>query len=266
MQNIILLLITVGSLGLATESGVTGIRSAALRESNIASENDAGAFQLNPALAADVKRVYLDGWHARLFEIKELPLSGGVLAFPIGAFAGGVAAIHLGHTLYTETRFTFNMSGNWRTGISAGLNVQYRQTDVARYGIDRVLSFDVGFAYQVSNVLRLAGVIQNLNHPQLNESGEELEPIIRMGCAYKPSEAATAFLAVMKEGAFQPEVVTGVEFAASDHFTFLSSVELNNMKPAGGFQVRVHNVFVNYALQYHFELGATHIAGISFVK
>lgn len=266
MRNIFLLLVISSCFGLATESGVTGIRSAALRESNIASENDAGAFQLNPALAAHVKSLYLEGWHARHFDLKELTLSGGLLTFPAGPIVGGIAVSHLGHSLYKKTRFTFNMSRIWPAGFSAGVNVQYRQTDVARYGSNRAFGFDIGIAYRMLNMLKFAGSIQNLNHPQINESGEELEPIIRMGCAYGPSEAATVFLAVMKEGVFQPEVSTGIEFAASDHFLLLSSIELNNMKPAGGFQVRVGNVLVNYSLQYHFELGATHIAGISFEK
>ncbi len=266
MRLIILLLVISNCFGLATEGGVTGIQSTALRESNIASKNDVGAFQLNPALAANVKRLYLDGWYTRLFNIKELPLSGGIMVFSVGKISSGIAVSHLGHSLYKETRFTFNTSRSWKTGFAAGVNMQYRQTDVLRYGSSNTIGFDGGIIYHASEVFSLAGSVQNINHPQINESGEDLEPIIRMGCAYKPSDVATVFLAVMKEGSFQPEVSKGVEFVSSDNLTLLISVELNDMTPSGVFQVRVGSIFVNYALQYHFELGATHITGISFAK
>ncbi len=261
-----MLLFLCSGVSTAIDNAVPGVRSAALRESNIAGKTTTGQFLVNPALSAYAEHLIIDTWHSRLFGLKELPLSGGSLILPNETVNIGLSIQHFGHSLYQEMMLTANLSRAWESGIHAGGNLRYLRTDVQRYGNSSLFSLDAGFIYDVFTCLRFGGSISNMNHPAVNKFGEELSPIIRFGCAYDPADNATVYLAVQKDGAFQPEVSMGMEISPVESFTFFSGVLLNDVKPAAGILVKIKRVQMNYALQHHFELGATHVAGLSFVK
>jgi len=261
-----MLLFLCSGVSTAIDSAVPGVRSAALRESNIAAKTTPEQFLINPALSAYVESLTIDTWHSRLFGLKELPLSGGSMVLPYRIANLGLAVQYFGHSLYQEMMLTANLSRRWQSGVHAGVNVRYHRTDVQRYGNSSVLSIDAGFIYEALTCLRFGGSISNMNHPAVNKFGEELSQIVRVSCAYDPADNAAVYLAVQKDGAFEPEVSIGMEISPIESFTFFSGVVLNDVKPAAGFQVKIKRVQMNYALQHHFELGATHVAGISFVK
>lgn len=240
-------------------------KSAALSGSSLASTYARDGFLLNPALLVNASRFYAALNYSQLFNLKELRYSNGMVSLPFKSLGLGVGIEDFGNTLYRETKISIGAAKLFYNNILAvGLSVQIYHVSIERYGSGNTFGLSLGMRYQLLPVLHVAGTIENFNRPKLNGFGEQIPQRIQIGVQYQPIEQLAAHLKVQKDSWLASEVLLGIEYRMSSNLQLCSGYSTLASTPSFGVMLDVSNIEVGYALQYHFDLGPTHLIGIAF--
>lgn len=239
--------------------------NAALGNSNIASTVAADGLFLNPALLINSRAFYAALNYSQLYNLKELQYANGMIALPYKSFGVGLGVEDFGASLYRENKFTIGIAKSfYNNAVAIGFSSHLYHVAVEGYGSSSAVGVSIGLRYRVSEALHLAGAIENLNQPELNGYGEEIPQRIQAGLQFQPVDALRAHLKVQKDSWYSPEVLFGVEYRVFGNLQLYSGYSTLATLPSFGLSLGMFNVEVNYALQYHFDLGQTHFAGIAF--
>ena len=160
-------------------------RSAGLANSYMASTRISDAFLLNPSLSVNNKTIFAGINYSRLFNIKALTYSIGMVSFSIKQNSFGFAIQNFGDNIYQENKITFNYSRIFLDDkLAIGISGILYFISVANYDNMNTLGFSAGFRYKISPHLWIGGAIENINRPELNGYSEELPQIIQFGLQY----------------------------------------------------------------------------------
>lgn len=239
--------------------------NAALGSSNLASTTAADGLFLNPALLINCRALYAALNYCRLYNLKELQYANGMIALPYRSFSFGLGIEDFGASLYRENKLTLGAAKSfYNNAVAIGISTHFYHISIAGYGSSSAFGISAGLRYRVSEALHLAGVIENINQPKLNGYGEEIPQRIQVGLQFQPVETICAHLRVQKDSWYSPELFFGVEYRLFSNLQLLSGYSTLATLPSFGLALGIFKVEVNYALQYHFELGPSHFAGIAF--
>lgn len=240
-------------------------RSAGTGNSHLASTLTVEGFLLNPALSINAGGVHLGLNYFRLYTMKELGFASGYGVLPVRSFAGGIGIQRFGGSLYSETKVTLNVAGQFYKGrFAAGVSLHWYQVSARNYPALTAVGVDVGVRVQVTPGVHFAAVVENLNRPHLGGHEEELPQGIRMGVEYRPVEGLAIYAAVEKDGRYAPEVHVGMAYRLVPSLALFSGFSTYTSVPALGIELKVTRLRVNYTIQHHFDLGPTHFVGIAF--
>ena len=240
-------------------------KSAALSGSSLASTLAGDAFILNPALLVNTNRFYAALNYSQLFNLKELRYTNGMIGLPFKSLGLGVGIENFGSNLYRETKFSIGAAKFFYSNVLAvGLSIQIYHVSIERYGSSSSFGLNLGMRYQLLPGLHVAGTIENFNRPQLNGFGEQIPQRIQIGVQYQPLEQLAAHFKVQKDSWFPSEVLLGIEYRVLNNLQLCSGYSTLASIPSFGVMLGISNIEVSYALQYHFDLGPTHFAGIAF--
>jgi hypothetical protein len=240
-------------------------RSAALSGSYIASTLSPDGFVLNPALLGNTSGFFAALNYSQLFNLKELRYTNGIIAYPFKSFGFGGAIEDFGNSMYRETRVSFSVSKRFHNNtLSLGLSLHYYQISVENYGNSATFGLNLGIRYQLLHNLHLAGTIENFNQPKLNGFGEQIPQRIQLGFQYQPVEQIAGHVKIQKDSWFSPEVFLGIEYKMFRGLELYTGFSTMATIPSFGVQFDILKVEINYAMQYHFDLGSTHFVGIAF--
>lgn len=240
-------------------------RSAALSNSYIASTLARDGFILNPALLANASSFYAALNYSQLFNLKELRYANGMIIFPFKSFGVGGAIENFGTSMYRETRISLNAAKLfYNNSLSVGLSLHYYQISVDNYRNSATIGLNFGIRYQILPILHLAGAIENFNQPKLNGFGEQIPQRIQFGFQYQPVEQIAAHVKVQKDSWYSPNLSLGIEYQVFSSLGFYTGYSTLATIPSFGVRLDILKVEINYAMQYHFDLGSTHFVGIAF--
>ncbi len=237
---------------------------AALGNSYMASEQFASSFLLNPALSAYSRFYTASLNYFQLFNMPELGYAGGTITIPFRNFGIGAAAETFGGSLYRESRFTLNVAHLRRNNrFALGLSASFYSISAKNYPAAAAVGVSVGVQYELRTNFRIAGAVENINQPRLNGHSEEIPQRIRLGFQYNPAPGIETFVTVEKDAYFDPDLLLGVAAHPAALLKIYSGFSLQSSLPSGGIALQIGRLNINYALQYHFDLGTTHFIGIS---
>lgn len=239
--------------------------NAALGSSNLASTTAADGLFLNPALVINSRAFYAALNYSQLYNLKELQYASGMIALPYKSFGLGLGVEDFGASLYRENKLTIGAAKSfYNNAVAIGFSAHFYHISIEGYGSGSAFGISFGLRYRVSDALHLAGAIENINQPELNGYAEEIPQRIQAGLQFQPVEALRAHLKVQKDSWYSPEVFFGIEYRVFGNLQLFSGYSTLATLPSFGLSLGIFNVEVNYALQYHFDLGPTHFAGIAF--
>ncbi len=237
--------------------------SAAVGGLPLAGDYGASGFWDNPALSANTNGIQGQFAYVVPYSLRELSLGSAVILAPIGNFYAGLGLSSMGNNLYRENRLAVNLSRTFFQGrFFVGLTIQGYLISVVRYGHQSTWGMDMGFRYQLTDGIALAGAISNINQPRLAGHSEEIPQAVRIGALIRPLETVGFHLSLEKDAWFDPQIALGMEYRLTPHFTLLSGFRSEGSQPSGGIQLLWNQIEITYSLQYHFELGATHLMGV----
>ncbi len=247
------------------EHHIVGARPASLGGSGMLLKNDPWAALANPAMYVSITDVSVSAAYTPgRFALPELGSSAATTVFPlpIGTLA---AAVHrFGFDLYSET--TVSVSGSRSVGdrLAVGATLNWYHLSIERYGAAATVGITVGINAEITDNLSSGFVVSNINRPSIGHGKNTLPQMIRAGLLYRPHPLIRILAEIEKDVLFEPEFRFGVEYFLTESFFIRAGMNDRPTRAAGGFSVSVGNLQIDYALQWHFELGQTHFFTLTF--
>jgi competence ComEA-like helix-hairpin-helix protein len=247
------------------EHHVVGARPASLGGSGMLLKNDPWGASVNPAMYVSIKDIsvsaaYIPG----RFALPELGSSAATVVFPLRIIPLAIAVHRFGSDLYSET--TISVSGARSVGdrLSVGATMNWYHLSIERYGTAATVGLTAGIRAEITGNLSTGFVVSNLNRPSVGQGKNTLPQMIRAGLLYRPHPLIKIAAEIEKDVLFEPEFRFGVEYFLTEYFFIRAGMNDRPTRAAGGFSVLAGNLQLDYALQWHFELGQTHYFTLTF--
>jgi len=238
-----------------------------LSSSTIASNKHFSAFLLNPATTTLLKNVNIGLVYFKPYSISELNAGGLVSNFKIKNFGAGVSISTFGNSLYQENRLTLNLSrGLIQKRVCFGVNVNLYNISIEDYPGLNTVGIDLGLLYIANESFQIGFSIENINQPALTNRMEEIPIIARWGIAYKLNDKIQSYVSIEKDSWFAPNFSFGIDFQTGGILAIQTGYQTYPSVPSIGFILRKNWIHIQYGFQYHFELGPTHLWGITFSR
>ena len=252
-----------GAFEVSSQDPFTG----SLSNSVVASNNHFSAFLLNPSVTASIKEMNIGLIYFKPYTISELNAGGLVSNFKIKHLGAGISISTFGNSLYQESRLTLNISQPYfEERFFLGLNINLYDIKVQDYPNLNTYGIDLGILYIVNERIQSGFSIENINRPAFKNYTEELPLIARWGISLKLDEKIQSYVAVEKDSWFAPNLSFGIDVQTGSLLSIQTGYKTYPSMPSIGFILKKNWIYVQYGFQYHFELGETHLWGITFSR
>jgi hypothetical protein len=247
------------------EHHALGARPVALGGTGMLLRNDPWAGFVNPAMYTSLYGITASVTHipAR-FNLSELRSSAATIIYPmtIGTVA---AAIHrYGFELYSETTAAVSGARDVGDRITLGITLNWYHLSIERYGNAATLGTNIGIHADITESLTAGFMIANINRPSIGRNPHPLPRIFRAGFIYRPLVLLQLAVEVEKDILFDTEFRFGAEYILSESFYVRAGMNDHPPRVSGGFSINHGRIKLDYALQWHFELGQTHFVTLVF--
>lgn len=187
-------------------------------------------------------------------------LSIGGVAVSYGFENGGtlgVTTVRYGNTVFNEQTTGLAYSRVLGEKVSAGVKLNFHSLRVGNgYGNATTLSGDIGFLYQMTDNLTLAGALFNPTRSQFVEIGDERLPIVLKGGArYRFSDAVQLSGEVWKELNEAPQLRAGLQYQPVDRVVLMAGVGSAPALTSFGVGYLAGDFRLDLAAAYHNQLG-----------
>jgi hypothetical protein len=267
MKTILVLFVTTCSLQAAFEYCVTDPLIRGTAGSMVAQEGSYAGYLLNPALSAASAELTAGLVYFRPFGIPELSSAALITRFSLGSLGSGLTFSAFGNELYRENQLTANISGKvLAERLLLGVNLHWFSLRVENFENLNTFSIDAGLQYQPQDRLLIGFSIHNLNQPALNGRKQEIPLITSFGIAFRMHERFISYISLRKDFRYAPSLCLGFTMQLATYLQLHSGVNTYPSIPSLGMSFMKKWIAIQYAFQYHFDLGGTHFWGISFNK
>lgn len=247
------------------EHHVLGARPASFGGMGVALKGDPWAAFGNPALYASIRNItasaaYIPG----RFALSELQSSAATAIAPFSFFTAALAVHRFGFDLYSET--TLALSGGYSVSdrFAVGTTLNWYHLSIERYGSAATLGIDAGIRADITEKLSTGFAVANINRPVIGQSKNTLPQIIRAGLMYRPHPLINIIAEIEKDIIFEPEFRFGAEYMPAESFRIRAGMNDRPTRASGGFSINHRSIQLDYALQWHYELGQTHFLTLTF--
>lgn len=242
-------------------STVMGARAMAMGNAT-AAQHDAWSLWNNPAALAHLRQMQtalalerrpaLPG-QGRMASVFTSPLAHGTL---------GAGAFKFGDDLYNEMLLSLGY-GHTLGLASLGLSVSYLQMRAEGWGTSQALTLSAGGQAKLSEAITVGAVASNINQPRL-ANNERVPARLSAGVQYTPSATVVVLAEVEKHLDFNPSLRMGVEYTIHKKIIARTGYQLWPSVAGFGAGYKTYRLTIDYALQQHLALGATHQASLAY--
>ncbi|MCE2995948.1 MAG: hypothetical protein ACK5RG_09875 [Cyclobacteriaceae bacterium] len=186
------------------------------------------------------------------------------LQLPFRSFTTGIGFFRFGDALYNEQIISIGIAN--RIGItSLGAKVNFNQYRADGFGVLSAISIDIGGITQFTPALRVAAHISNITQSSLNNgSGERIPTRMVLGVGFQFTNKITATTEVEKDLHYPLTWRTGFEYDIYKKLFIRTGYQLQPNAFYFGLGGKRKRLSIDYALRYHFLLGASHQASATF--
>ncbi|HOJ03046.1 MAG TPA: hypothetical protein PK916_03490 [Bacteroidota bacterium] len=262
---LLLLLATAGMAFAAGDLPERGARSAAMGGGGVAVGGDAWLALRNPALLAGSTAMAAVSSTPWRYGFTELSSSAAAWTHTFAFCGAALTLTRSGSPLYRETEAAVSAGTAFGAGLAIGMSARMLNVAIERYGATTVPMVDVGatadalpsltFGIRASNVTlsSLGGVVR-----------DRLPSLMHLGAAWRADSTVLLLVDVEKDPRWPVLVRVGGEVQVGEALLFRAGSTLAPWTASGGFAIRWQRFIVEYACQWHPDLGATHTFGIGF--
>jgi hypothetical protein len=179
-----------------------------------------------------------------------------VIPVPIGV--AGVSFFRFGDDLYNEQLVSFGYSTKFGMA-SLGVKANYIQYYAEGFGTASAFTVSFGGIAEITPEVLIGAIVDNINQPKLSRTSEErIAARFRIGTLVKLNEKLLATVELEKDSEHSPIAKAGLEYAIHKKFTARTGFNLNPQSAFGGMGFKLRKFKIDYAFQFHEQLGAAH--------
>lgn len=246
-----------------------GAKQIALSNSDVALSDDVFSIFNNPAGLAQMDWKEIGVFYSPSpFGLSEL--ANGYFAYhqptSIGSF--GLGGMTYGFDLYREAKISLSYAFKYQNKFFAGITLNYHTVSIQNYGNDGVLYFNFGGLAYLTNSLRFAFVVENINRASFGNEKDQIPVVLNSGFSFDLTDEASANFAIQKDIDLNPSLHFGINYEIIDNLSLRTGFSNEPAKYSAGIGINYSIVSFDYAIFTHNDLGLTHQAGvvISFGK
>ena len=218
----------------------------------------------NPAALGYVANPAISLSHRKLFNLHELQQNQLSFHFRALGLGASVGIFDFGSKLYRENVIAIGTGEEIIPSLSGGLGMTYYNLSVEGGGSDRVLGFNLGCLWKISESLSWGWGINNFNRPAIGSCRENLPVTVRTGLDYRPIKDFEVCVDLFKDDRYPLETRAGVEYSGLRKVVFRVGGMNRPVSFSSGFDIVTQYIIVSYAVYTHNQLGLTHTFGLLF--
>jgi len=265
MIKIFLLLITIlfSAANASFEKQGVGASNIGLSLSGIASRNTDFSTFTNPALVDGTPVV--DLFYRNHFGLKELNQIALNSEFTLLQQALGLGIMRYGNKLYSETEISLATSIHLDPAFYLGLSIDGYFLQIENYGNAFSIGIGISMFYQLNKQIRIAGIINNINEPEMSSSNEKIPVSGILGLSYSPIPDLEILMDSYKEESHDFAYRVGTRIKVLSGINLLAGFKNNINSFSVGLEFNQNSYAIKYSVDIHPVLNASHAIGFRYV-
>jgi len=265
MGRIFLLLITFlfSAANASFERQGIGASNIGLSLSGIASRYPDFSTLTNPALISG--NPIVDFFYRNYFGLEELNQIAVNSEFMLMEQAIGLGIMRYGNKLYSETEITLASSILLDPTFYMGLNMNNYFFKIKNYGNAFSIGFGIALFYQLNKQLRFAGIINNINEPEIGSSNEKIPVSGILGFSYSPVTEVEILMDSYKEEYHDFAYRIGTRVVVLAGINLLAGFQNSINSFSLGMEFNQNSYAIKYSVDIHPVLNVSHALGFKYV-
>ena len=241
-----------------------GSETVAAGSCGIALYNNAFAIFNNPAKIGLSGRPGMNLFYRNYYGLKDINQMSLASQFNIFNLPLGLGISTFGNKLYRETELRVGSSIEVIQQIRFGLSLNLYYLDIKNYGSAMCWGFDLAVMKQIGDEISVAFVVSNLNEPKINSADERIPTHFGFGLAYHPTQVVDVSLDIVKDDQFDFDYRFGIQYNANQWLSILCGFRDLVNSVSAGLKISNDNYNLNYAFQYHPQLGGSNSMSVGY--
>lgn len=241
-----------------------GSENIASGSSGIASYNDAFAVFNNSAKIGFSGNPAINLFYCNYYGLKDINQMSLASHFSIFNLPLGLGISTFGNKLYRETELRTGVNLELIEQIHFGVTLNLYHLDIKNYGSDMCWGFDLAAMKDISEEISMAFVVSNLNEPKIGSANECIPTHFGFGIAYHPVHIIDLNLDIVKDDQFNFDYRFGFRYNANQWLSILCGFRDLINSVSAGLKISNSNYTLNYAFQYHPQLGGTNSMSVGY--
>lgn len=187
-----------------------------------------------------------------------------LFVLPVGPGVAAVGVYRFGDDIYNEQVLSVAFA-NTLGLASLGLKMDYIQYYAEGFGNAKALAVSFGGIARLTPTLSVGAHIVNLNQPKITKHTDEILPtLLIVGLRITPSKKIFVISEIEKDLSHDLTWKTGMEYQV--HKKIAARTGFNHRPQAAffGLGLNTKKFDIDYALEYHFNVGPIHQASVSY--
>ncbi len=233
--------------------------------SGIASAGLSSGFLVNPALLALTNQNELNLFYRNYYSIPQFNEIALSLNFRFFKIPTGLSISQFGNNNYKEQELFFSSAMKLSDNFSIGFAAQLYLLQIKKYG--NYSSFGTIIASHLNLLpwLSLATVVGNLNEPEMKGHKGDIPVYFISGVQIKPLNQLELTFDIFKDSRFNFDFRYGLSYKLASSVQFLLGFREQVHTFSIGLEIRKKIIRLNYAFEYHPELGVSNSFGVAYV-
>jgi hypothetical protein len=198
-----------------------------------------------------------------LFGLPELMAVGAAAVVPLGKWGAGCSLIRFGGDLYCETEATAAVAARVHDNTSLGFSLQLYHLKIEKYGSAWSAGLSVGVSARLSSAVGVQCGASNITGASIGACREPLPQEISFGAVTFPDSSLCVVLECRKESRMPTAVTLGAEYRVFCAVSVRAGMSTETPGVSSGLGLRIGSILLDYAIQWHHQLGITHSVSIS---
>lgn len=248
----------------AQDNSPLGARSSGLGNASV-SLSDLWSVQNNQAGLGFVKEINAGAYYQNQFMLKELGTKAFVFALPTKSGTFGLCVSNFGYSLFSRNKYGLAFGKAFGNKISAGVMMDYLQTNIAEYGKRGSLVAEAGVQAKPMKNLTIGVHIFNLTRTKLADYNDERIPtIMRLGADYKFSDKVFVALETEKDIDKKAMFKAGLEYVLIKELYLRAGVSTNPSLSCFGIGINLKQFRLDISSTYHTTFGFSPQVGLLY--
>lgn len=232
--------------------------------SGIALRNTSFAVFNNPAKILLLENANINLFYRNYYGLKEINQISLANHFHLYSLPMGLGITTYGNKLYRETELRTAMAFKLIQQIQIGVSFNLYYLDIKNYGTAMSWGFDLALMKDISDYVSMAFVVSNLNEPKIGSSAERIPTHFTFGLAYQPLQNTALCFDIVKDDQFDFDYRFGVQYNLNSWLSFMCGFRDMVNSFSAGLKISNDNYILNYAFQYHPDLGGSNSMSVGY--